>query len=252
MKIGGRNYGDGTASPSPVETKDNSSSLSFAKVFGYMFLGLAITAAFSFLFGYIFSLWLANSGKSANTGIAIILAVSSIALIIMTFVVQGVLLKGKHAVAVPAIIYASLMGIMLSTFTMYIDWRLLGMAFGVTSVIFGLLALIGVVSKGNMSGLKMVIIGLFMGVLVISLMSFVFALFMPAAYVSTMWILNFVIFAAVMLSVIVDVNNVKRICDQGALSDNMSMYFAFTLYVDFIYIYIKIVYFLLIAAARNK
>ena len=253
MRIGGRNYGDGTASaPRPVETRDNSNALSFAKVFGYMFLGLAITAGVSFLFGYIFAQWINNAGSSAESGISIILAISSIALIIMTFVIQFVLLKGKHSVAVPALIYIVLMGLMLSTFTMFIDWRLLGMAFGITSVIFGLLALIGALSKGRMTGLSMIILGLFMGAGIVALFSWIFVLIMPGVAANMIWILNFAIFAAVMLSVVVDVNNVKKISEQGMMSDNLALYFAFTLYVDFIYIYIKIVYFLILIFGRNR
>ena len=100
-------YGSGVVE----EQKSGSGVLSFAKVFFYMFVGLAITTGVAFAVGYIFLTALRNGANSetvANAYFGTMIA-SGIALLIMTFVIQFVFLRGKHSILVPAIIYCVLM-----------------------------------------------------------------------------------------------------------------------------------------------
>ena len=234
-----------------VDSKKASSGvLSFAKVFFYMFIGLAITTGVAFGVGYIF-LAAARNGADptmiSNAYFGTMIA-SAISLFILMLVIQFVTLRGKHSILVPAILYTVLMGVLLSSFTILLEdnYWLLGMAFGITSGIFLLMSLIAVLSKGNLSPLLTLGMGLFIGALVLSLINWLIQSTM------IMWIVSFAVFAAIMFITIFDIWNIKKICERGAMSNNLALYCAFTLYVDFIYLLIRVLYFLIIIFGRKS
>ena len=231
-----------------VEQKTSSGILSFAKVFLYMFMFLAITTVVSFGVGgaIVYALYKgADEVIVANTYIGLMIA-SGISLFILMIIINFVVLRGKHSVIVPAIIYSVLMGVLLSSFSILVDWRILGLAFGITSGIFLIMTLIAVLTKGNLSPLLMIGIGLMFGAGILALINWLIA------SDTIMWIVSFALFAAVMFITMFDIWNIKKICERGQMTPNMSLYCAFTLYVDFIYILIRVIYFLLIIFARRK
>ena len=232
------------------KVKVNNSVLSFAKVFFYMFVGLAITTAVSFGVGYTFILAARNGATASTLSNAYfgVMISSAIALIVMSFVITFVTLRGKHSIAVPAIIYCVLMGVLLSSFTILLEgnYWLLGMAFGITAGIFLLMTLIAVLSKGNMSPLLMLGMGLFIGAGILALVNWI------VGSSTIYWIVSFALFAAMMFITIFDIWNIKKICEKGAMSNNLALYCAFTLYVDFIYILIRVIYFLIIIFGSRR
>ena len=231
-----------------VGVKSSSGLFSFAKVFLYMFIGLAITAAVSFGVGFIIYQSLVNGADPemiGNVYLGLMIG-SGISILVLTFVINFVLLRGKHSILVPAIIYVVLMGVLLSSFALFIDWKILGMAFGITSGIFLIMTLIATLTKGNLHPLLMIGIGLLIGSLVLSLVNWLIG------SSTIMWIVTFAVFAAMMLITMFDIWNIKKITERGELSNNISLYCAFTLYVDFIYIFIRVVYFLLIIFGGKK
>lgn len=230
--------------------KTSSRLLSFAKVFLYMFFGLAITTAVSFGVGYIFLAagWNgADPQVLANSYFGVMIG-SAIAILVLTFVIQFVFLRGKHSILVPAVIYCVLMGVLLSSFTIILEnnYWLLGMAFGITAGIFLLMSLIAVISRGNLSPLLMVGIGLLIGSGILTLVN----IFIGSSMI--VWIVSFAVFAAIMFITIFDIWNIKKICEHGAMSNNLALYCAFTLYVDFIYILIRVLYFLIIIFGSKR
>ena len=46
--------------------------------------------------------------------------------------------------------------------------------------------------------------------------------------------------------------DIKKITERGEMSTNLELYCAFTLYVDFIYILIRVIYFLLLIYGKSK
>lgn len=66
------------------------------------------------------------------------------------------------------------------------------------------------------------------------------------------WVISFAIFAAMMFITIFDIWNIKKITERGEMSTNLELYCAFTLYVDFIYILIRIIYFLILIYGKSK
>ena len=234
--------------------------LSIAKVFGYMFIGLAITAAISLgLAAFFRFVWGVNSEQAINETLAsnaaialiVLLIVSAIGLIVLSIVVPITVARGRHSVLVPALIYSVLMGIMLSTICIFVPWSLLGLTFGITSLVFGLMALIALLSKGRLNGLAIAAMGLFFGAAILSLvlwMMMLFGVFSGTLY----WIVSLATFAAVMLITIWDMARIKAIAQQGEMTKNISLYCAFVLYNDFIYIFLRILRIVLIIFARRN
>lgn len=248
----------------PLKTKkekaDTSTVLSIAKVFGYMFIGLMITAVIALGLGYLFQYIFLKDAPTelelrVQSDAAIILLValgiSFIGIVVLSFVVPIVALKGKHSVLVPAIIYTILMGIMLSTLTIFIDWLILGVTFGLTSLVFGLMALIALLSKSRLNGLAIAAIGLFIGAGLISLVMWILML-VGVNVTPIYWIVSLAVFAAVMLITIWDMARIKKIAEQGAMTKNISLYCAFILYNDFINIFLRILRYVIIIFGNKR
>lgn len=233
---------------------------SIAKVFGYMFIGLAITAAIALglgaLFRYIFGVNYetgidANLQNSAAITLIVLLIVSFIGIIILSFVVPITVARGKRSVLVPSIIYTVLMGVALSTICIFIPWSLLGLTFGITSLVFGLMALIALLSKGRLNGLAIAAMGLFIGAAMLSLALWIMMLcgvFSGPLY----WIISLATFAAVMLITIWDMARIKTIAKNGEMTTNLSLYCAFILYNDFIYIFLRILRIVIIVMGKKN
>lgn len=231
----------------------SSNALSIAKVFGYMFAGLLITGLVAFGLAFIFFNWMQSDPDTASNVLFFTMIGTAIGILVMSFVVTFQMRKQKmSAILIPAIIYAVLMGVMLSTFVLFLDWRLLGGAFLATSLIFGLMALIALLSKGNLNGLAIVGMGLFFGAGIMSLFTWFLYLISPSTFQTFYWIITLGMFAGMMFITMWDIWRIKKLAEAGMLTNNVSLYCAFNLYVDFIYIFIRMVYFLaMITGNRN-
>ena len=256
MGINNRNYN--TSEPTLVEEKPSATviqvgnrALNMAKVFGYLFGALLFTGVIAFGVGYLFSLWLVSDVENASSGILAMLVVSAIGLIIMSFVVHGVAMRNKHSVLPYYITYVTLMGILLSTFTMFIDWRILGVAFGITSIVIGVDALIALFAKGNFSWAAMLGLSLLFGSMIVLLFSWLMSLWLPAEFTMLIYIIDFVIFIAILLLTLVDIVRITKIAEQGEMSTNLALYCSFIIYVDFIYIFVRIVYYIAIFSSKR-
>lgn len=240
------------------ETKKirSSTTLSIAKVFGYMFAGLLITGLVAFGLAFIFFNWM-QSDRDRDTASNVLFFTmigTAIGIIVMSIVVTFQMRKQKmSAILIPAIIYAVLMGVMLSTFVLFLDWRLLGGAFLATSLIFGLMALIALLSKGNLNGLAIVGIGLFFGAGIMSLFTwFLSLIYPPGTFPTFYWIITLGMFAGMMFITMWDIWRIKKLAEAGMLTNNVSLYCAFNLYVDFIYIFIRMLYIFSALSGRNN
>lgn len=252
MAINGRNYGSSSPENSFHESAHTSSkTLNLGKVFGVMFLWLLATAGIAFGVGYLFAQWLVNDPNGARGAMFGFMFGSAALALILTFFIQFSVLKKGKGMIIFSSLYVACMGVLLSTFTVFIDWRILGIAFGITSAIFGVLALIGMIAK-NVRPMAYVGMMVLIGSLMVTLFTWLFTLFLPSTVGFTMlWILDFAIFGAMLLLIIVDMHNINKICENCDMNTNLTLYCALTLYTDFIYIFIKIVYYLAIATSRN-
>ena len=232
------------------------------KVFGMMFVLLLITTVVAAGLGYGSQYFLeqainANNEQLATNivyGLIGTLIVSAIALLIMSFVLPITYLRGRHNILVPLMIYVVLMGIMLSTFTFLFDWVILVEAFGVTTIIFGVMALLGYMSKGRLAGIGFILLGLAIGAIVLSLANFVLITVGGVRQENIMlsWIVSLLTFAFLMFVTLYDVNRIKRIAEKAsATSNNLIYYCAFILFSDFIALLVRVIYYLAIFTRRN-
>ena len=245
-------------------TNKQTKGLFLTKVFGVMFLCLLITTAVAAGLGYGFQALLiqsVNNGASidfSNNLVLVmigILIVSAIALLVMSFVLPITFMRGKHNIIVPLMIYVVLMGIMLSTFTFVFDWVILVESFGITSLIFGTMALLGYVSKGRLTGIGFILLGLIIGALGLSLINWLMIMFggVSAANIQLSWIVSLLIFAFLMLVTLYDVHRIKKIAEAGAGQDNnLTYYCAYILYSDFIAILIRVIYYVALITGRRR
>lgn len=233
------------------------------KVFGMMFLCLLITTVIAAGLGYGTQYFLnqaINSGNeelTANIVNALVgtLIVSVIALLVMSFVLPITFMRGKHNILVPLMIYVVLMGILLSTFTFLFDWVILVESFGITSLIFGVMALLGYISKGRLTGIGFILLGLVIGALGLSLVNWLMIMFggVSQANVQISWIVSLLIFAFLMLVTLYDVYRIKRIAENGTRQDNnLTYYCAYILYSDFIAILIRVIYYVAMITGRRR
>ena len=237
------------------------------KVFGMMFLCLLITTAVAAGLGYgIQALILANPSYDPTAPLEtlpsmvlsvfiIMVLVSAIGLIVMSFVLPITFARGKHNIIVPLMIYVVMMGILLSLFTFLFDWVILVEAFGITALIFGIMAFLGYISKGRLAGIGFILLGLLIGALALSLVNWLMILIggIKEENVMLSWIVSLIIFAFLMLVTLYDVNRIKKIAETGAQQDNnLTYYCAFILYSDFISILIRVVYYLAILTGKRR
>lgn len=248
-KVNGKVYNPSTTS---------STSLSFiGKVFLTMFIGLLITTAVSVGTAYLYA-GLLNAYKadqtaldSITTGFLVAVIASGVGLLIMSFVLPIMFVRGKHNILVPGIIYTVLMGILLSIEVIFTDPKILLLALGLTTVIFGLMALIGFLGKGRMTGLGIAIIGLFAGLVILSIINIVITLLNPDTSMTLYWIISLGFFAVIMLITIWDMRQIKLIAERGeGQGNNVVLYCAFIIYTDFISILIRLIYYLGIASKK--
>ena len=231
-----------------------------SKVFGMMFVCLLITTVVAAGVGIGFQTWLTNTmvgneyDANVLTTLLGTLIVSAIALLIMSFVLPITFIRGRHNIIIPLMIYVVLMGIMLSAFVFLMDWVILVEAFGITALIFGVMGLLGYVSKGRLAGIGMILMGLLIGAGLLSLMNWIMILIggVKEGNVMISWIVSLMIFAFLMFVTLYDVNRIRRIAETGAQQDNnLINYCAFILYSDFIAILIRVIYFLSIVSRRR-
>ena len=236
-----------------------SRGLFLAKVFGMMFLCLAITTIVAAGLGYgLMYLFVNAADEATQLNITYImigaLIGSAIILIIMSFVLPIMFIRGKHNIIVPLMIYVVLMGVMLSCFTWAFEPIILVESFGITAMIFGLMALLGFVSKGNLSGIWVVMIGLLVGAGLLAGLNFLMILFgqISETNVALSWIVSLLIFAFLMLMTMWDVARINSIAtrtdNQGK---NLIYYCAYILYSDFIAILIRVIRYVAIFTRRR-
>ena len=233
------------------------------KVFGMMFLCLLITTVVAAGLGFGSQFFLDQAIKAGNEELATkivyalvgTLIVSVIALLVMSFVLPITFIRRRHNILVPLMIYVVLMGIMLSTFTFVFDWVILVESFGITSLIFGTMALLGYISKGRLTGIGFILLGLIIGALGLSLINWLMIMFggVSTANVQLSWIVSLLIFAFLMLVTLYDVHRIKKIAEAGAGQDNnLTYYCAYILYSDFIAILIRVIYYVALITGRRR
>ena len=244
-----------------VDLTDKQSKGAFlTKVYGWMFICLLVTTVVAAGLGYgsMFLLnSVANDAEAFSNLVSVMivaLIVSVIALLVMSFVVPITFIRGTHNIIVPLMIYVVLMGVLLSTFTWLFEPIILVEAFGITSLIFGIMALLGHLSKGKLAGIGVIMLGLIIGAGILSIVNFLMILIggISQENVTISWIVSLAIFAFLMFMTMWDVARINQIAAKGDTgNNNLVHYCAYILYSDFIALLVRVIYYLAIFTRRR-
>lgn len=241
--------------------QSDSSTFNLAKVFLWMTLGLVITGVVTFALPDLL-IWMNNTFSwSEDTLGTVYIALIVVSVIMMLPSVILMNLKAWRPKSVWMIIgyvvYALSMGVLLSSVMLSVFASsdspssfvsTVATSFFISAAAFLIMGLIGMFTKKNLGILLPFILTLFLGIGVISLINFF--LRSPMLY----WITDSVVFGLILLITAVDINRVKKVATSGGFSssNNLAIYCAYTLYVDFIDIFLRVLYYVLIAKNRNK
>lgn len=224
--------------------KEQINAVPMFKIYGYMALALLITGAIAFGLPYLL---VAIGAAGAYMPIIV---VSAIVMLPMMLVIQFKAFNpNSKAVPICFFIYAVAMGCLLSSTFLAFEITDVALSFLVAGGTFGLMALFGGLTKKNLNGLLPLVFTAIIGSLILSLFNlFAFG----AARETIYWVTEFVMFGAILLITAIDMNNIKRLAlARGADNRNICLFCAFNLYVDFIYIFIRVLYFIGIARSNS-
>ena len=225
-----------------------------ARIYGYMAINLAVTAVVAILVAWFFSSHI-NSFESiqqANgyvTAYFATLIVSFIAILILGIWLPVRLVRGKHSLWVPYILYGVFMGALLSVVLIAgISYAIIGEAFGIAAAAFLIMFFIGYFSKKDFSLPAYIAIGF----LSMAMLLVVFWLIIGAAsggldrlgvYRLDM-IYSGIVCLIMLIFIAIDGHRVKQIAAQGSASNNMYLYCAYVMYSDFITLLLRVIYIL--------
>lgn len=204
------------------------------KVFAIMFISLLATAGVGYGIAYLL-FTLCTDIETLYTAMVVTLVVSAIGSLVMAFVLPKVMSKGKHSLLPSFIIYCLFISGLISSVFIGYDMFIIILTFGVTSLVFGIMALLGYASKGSLNGVKLVIPGLVIGCVFLCVINF----FIGSTEIA--WLVSFGIFAVILFVTMYDVSRIKQLISSASANDNnLVLYCSFELYLDFINIFIRL------------
>lgn len=217
-------------------------------VFLYMFLAIAITGVVATVLGALLNQFIFSSVSETVEDAFFGVLIAAFLLYIPTMLWAQFSIRRNSRTMIPAYVtYSVITGVLVSTATVAVDVWEVAIAFGGTCLVFGLMALLAWFSKRSVSIFAMFGFGLMMGLIIISSINLILMLcgvYVPGLY----WLISIGMFLAVLSITVVDLRNVKDIAERGGAGTNVALMCALSLYVDFIYIFIR----LLGLLARSK
>ena len=242
--------------PDPVQVQEVKThriprEFSMGKTFLWMGFGLLVSAIVSLVLPYILELFTPEQQYAAFITIYV---VSIIAIIPCSLIAAKKAFSDKTVgITIAYTIYSIAIGMLLSTiFIQFLEIfgesavSIVAISFFVTAGCFFLMGGLGMLVK-NMNRAIPFVSALLLGALVLSLVNF----FMGFGLIY--WIVDLVLFLAILIYTAIDLNNVKKMAQSNALSNckSLSIYCGFVLYVDFINIFIRIIYYVLLLFGRR-
>ena len=221
---------------------ERSTASPLVKVFTWMAIALGVTAlmAFVIFFGFVSGVIPANIFPGLMIGSGITLLVSYF------WFLFGSFRRGQGNPTIPFFLYSGAMGVILSTLPFVYPIELIGTSFGVSALVFGIFAYYGATTKTSLLGIGQFSFVALIGLILLSL----FNIFIGSA--SLDWLISFGIFGVVLLFVAYQVWYVKQISDSGDITTAQAMFLAFSLYVSFINIFLRVLRYLAIARGGRR
>jgi len=208
------------------------------KVYGWMFIGLMLTALISVL-----TVQTSLINFASNPVSLIILVVLELALV---FFLSSRVMKISYPTAtILFLTYSVLNGIVLSTIFLVYSSSMIAYAFVSTAAIFGVMSLYGLITKKDLTGLGSFLIMSLFGLIIASLVNIIFRSQGFSIFLSYIGVFIFVLLTAY------DTQKIKVISEsmEGTGKEgNIAIIGALTLYLDFVNIFL---YLLRIFARRD-
>ncbi|MBQ0009046.1 MAG: US12 family protein [Firmicutes bacterium] len=222
----------------PSQVSVNEGSKFIGATFLYMFLALAITGVVAAVLGIVFEKLLYTQDAGTFSRAYATTLIVSLFLYIPTMIwCQISAIRNSKAMVPAYVIYAITMGVFVSTFTNFIPFYVIAIAFGATCLAFGLMTLIAWFSRRNVNTFALIGSGLLMGSLLILAINMIIGIWVDVTPI--MWGISYIMLIAVILITVVDLRNVKEIAARGGAGSNVALLCGLTLYIDFVYIFIR-------------
>ncbi len=221
---------------------ERSTASPLVKVFTWMAIALGVTALMAFVvfFGFVSGVIPANIFTGLMIGSGITLLVSYF------WFLFGSFRRGQGNPTIPFFLYSGAMGVILSTLPFVYSIELIGTSFGVSALVFGIFAYYGATTKTSLLGIGQFAFVAFIGLILLSISN----IFIGSASID--WLISFGIFGVVLLFVAYQVWYVKQISDSGDITTAQAMFLAFSLYVSFINIFLRVLRYLAIARGGRR
>lgn len=243
------------------ETK--SVTLSYTRVFIYLAIALAITFGVSYGWPY-----LAIAVSGGNYEVAKVINTVGIVVSAIYMLVSGLIMsikafsKKTKAMAVMYYIYAVAMGILCSS-TFYVaayetigdtNVPIIALAFGISAGLMLMAAGLSYVLRNSMHKIIPFISILAVGILILTIINLFVWPFNGAAANVIHWIIDYSIFALIFLSICIDMFRINAMAKLGWIGNetNLAYYAAYTIYIDFIYLIIKVIYILSLSNSKRR
>lgn len=203
----------------------------YSKVFSWLFIGLMIT----FVSGYCLSLNQTLLYQVLSIGIIPIVIIELVIALVMGFKIRTM---NPIVAKICYIVYSLITGVTFGSIFYAYEVSSVIFVFLVTSLIFGLLALYGYITKRDVTKISTILFVTLIAGLVISVLNlFIF----KSSQLDTL--LSIIMLVVFMGYVIYDMKAIKYLVNSMD-EDNAAVYGAFQLYLDFINIFIRLLEFI--------
>lgn len=236
----------------------------YTKVYLYFGLGLLVTAAVTTLLSFLFEFAFVNDGQlkeSFGVFYLVMCLVSFFVLMGTNMMITTRVIRQNKSIMGPFILYSVIYGVFFATISVLIGGQyLLGIALGVTALIFLAMCGFGYLSHNKMNSLMKIVSTLVVAIGLLCLVNLVilpFAFFGGnyGAYFSggmIYWIIEAVFFVVFLLYTAIDFARIRKIAESGCGTSNIALYCAYTIYTDFIAVFTYVLRFILMFAANNN
>ena len=234
----------------PSEVTVQSGSKFIGATFLYMAIALLITfAVVGGLGAFLRYALLKESAQDLTTFLYFFIGALVLYIPIMIWVHIAACRQGK-TVGPAFFAYSIVMGVLISPIALYDLWVLI-ISFGSTCLAFASMALIAWTTKKNLSSLAVIGLGLLVGGMILALVNLLLSFFW-SGFSFIYPLISVIFFVAIILLTIVDLKRVKDIANSGVATKNMAMLCALNLYVDFIYIFLRILRIVAVIFANRR
>ena len=228
-------------------TDTQSTGTLLTKVFFLMFVSLLATGATSYVVGSLLERSIELGNETTYMVLLALIVASAIGLFVLSIVIPRKAYNGFSSLIPDYIAYLVFMAMLLTIVFIAYDLSVLSLSFGITAGVFGIMALLGYLSKGSLVGIGPLVGGLFIGSIALSLLNW----FIGSELIA--WVISFAFFALILFITMYDVRRVKNIIDNGEINGttNLVLYCSLILYTDFINIFLRIVRYVAIFARKK-